>query len=77
MMFVRAGFWARVTFEQLPDGEHVTLLFRPMAAATAAAGAQSESKRNRRRQNKKRQEKRLRWCQARDSRTAAAATPVQ
>ena len=72
---VRAGFWARVTFEQLPDGEHVSLLFRPMAAATAAAGAQS--KKNRRRQNKKRQEKRLRWCQARDSRTAAAATPVQ
>ena len=73
---VRAGFWARVTFEQLPDGEHVSLLFRPMAAATAAAGEKSDKK-IKRRQNKKRQEKRLRWCQARDSRTAAAATPVQ
>ena len=52
---VGAGQWARVVFEQRPEGEHITFFSRPpTAAATAAAAAKG---RRQRRPNKNRLEK--------------------
>ena len=63
--YVAAGLWAKLTVEQRQDGEHLTLLYRPMAAAatTTAAAAKGRRKRKRkpnlRRRERQKQKKKL------------------
>ena len=41
---VLAGQWVRLTVQQRQDGEYVTLVSRPLAAAATAAAARSQRK---------------------------------
>ena len=53
---VGAGQWAKVVFEQRPEGEHITFSSRPPSAAAASAAAAAKGRRQRK-PNKNRLEK--------------------
>ena len=54
---VGAGQWAKVVFEQRPEGEHITFFIRPPTAAAAPPVAAAAKGRRQRRPNKNRLEK--------------------
>ena len=59
---VVAGQWAKLTVEQRQDGEHFTLLCRPMAASAATtAAAACGPKKRRRKPNLRRRERQRQW----------------
>ena len=70
---VAAGQWARINIENRPDGQHITLSSRPMAAAPAAACAQEGAAR-RRRPNQRRKEKKELWLRSRQQQQLQAAS---
>ena len=77
-----AGQWARISIEQRPDGEHISLFCRPASAAAAGtAAAASRGKKRRKQPNQRRAAKQQLWrdkhSRRRDTATSQQQQPQQ
>ena len=79
---VVAGQWARISIEQRPDGEHISLFCRPASAAAAGtAAAASRGKKRSKQPNQRRAAKQQLWrdkhSRRRDTATSQQQQPQQ